>query len=78
MRNVVIHTFKAVTNSPNADPFISRLYPYSKYPILFKGDTQEEVEQKARDFVDDAVNRHEAEYIRRVERTKNMKKKKAS
>ncbi|CAB4124747.1 hypothetical protein UFOVP59_44 [uncultured Caudovirales phage] len=66
MRDISISVYERVQGS-TGPMFIAKYEPFKLHPIFFVGNSKEETEQSARQFADDAVEKYEATYLKRVE-----------
>ncbi len=54
-----IHVFQRVRDmSGGGVEFIARFYPYDDFPILFSGNTKDDVAQKARDWREEQLEKY--------------------
>ena len=73
LRRAPIHAFKRVDDHGDGAQFLARIHPFKLHPILFSGDTEAEAVGEAMAFCAEAVAKHEAAFIARVERTAKAK-----
>ena len=64
MRDLEVIVYQKITDG-TGPLFIGKYEPFHVYPIFFQGSSEEEVFQKAKDFADEAVAKHEETYISR-------------
>ena len=83
IRKAEIHTFCRVEETkPNFNPrtgvtFIAMFFPYKTYPMYFSGHSRSDVIAKAEAFRAEAIEKHEADCIRRQELSRKAKERAA-
>lgn len=74
IRDAELHVFKRIEGMSGVARYIARFHPYDNWPVFFKGATAEEARNKAKEFRDECIEKHEADIIRRKEQAAKMKK----
>ena len=69
-RNAPLHTFKRTNPDGKGFQWFALFYPYRNYTVFHHGKTEQEAIESAERMRDEAVAKHEAAYISRVEATK--------
>lgn len=78
IRKAAIHTFKRENGDGNGREWIAQFYPYKTYPVIFSSKTEQGVIDAAEDMRTEAIEKSEAECIRRQEaKEKAAQKRKA-
>lgn len=77
IRKAEIHVWQR-TEGTNGVQFIARFYPYKTYPVTASGDTEADVVGKMEALRTEAIEKHEADVIRRQEASARMKASKAA
>lgn len=65
MRNARLCVYRQVSGDGPA--FVAHFEPQKSYPMQFRGDTQEQVAERAEAFRADAIEKNEAAYVARQE-----------
>lgn len=78
MRDIKVVVYQRI-DGDSGPAFIAKYEPFHVHPIFFHGATAEDARKSAKDFADEAVEKHEATYqIRRAnaEKAREARKKK--
>lgn len=65
IRKAAIHTFKRQNCDGNGREWLAQFYPYKTYPVIFSGETEQRAIDAAEAMRTEAIEKHEAECIRR-------------
>lgn len=68
-RDAELRVFKRI----DGEEYVARFHPYKTYPIIFTCPSEEAVRRQAEEFRADAIEKHEADYIRRREAGEQLK-----
>lgn len=77
IRDAKVHVFQRVDSNEGGVQFIARLSPYKTYPVISQGGTQEEAVNSLESLRTEAIEKHEADVIRRQEASARAKTKAA-
>ena len=77
IRKAEVHTFRRFEDTSKGHKWIAYFYPYSVYPVYFSGKTRQEVLNKAETMRAEAIEKHEADCIRRQELARRNKERAA-
>tara|TARA_R110000851_G_scaffold214111_1_gene366722 strand:+ start:547 stop:807 length:261 start_codon:yes stop_codon:yes gene_type:complete len=78
IRNAVIHTFKRKDSDGKGREWIAQFFPYKIYPVFFSGKTEEDVIDSAEAVRAEAIQKHEADCIRRQDAKEKAAQKRKS
>ena len=82
IRNAEIHAFNRAqtfdSDAAHGVEWIAMFYPYKTYPVYFSGRTKAAVIEQAEAMRTDAIEKYEADCIRRAEMSRKAKERKAA
>lgn len=78
IRDAAIHIFERSEYNGQGSRYLARFHPYNAYPVHALGATESEVVAKLETLRTEAIEKHEADVIRRKEAAERMKAKKAA
>jgi hypothetical protein len=73
LRSAEIHVFERVYPDGTGARYVAKFYPYSSFPIIFKGDTYEGVEDSIEAFREEQLAIHEKGFLVRAAASKKRK-----
>lgn len=78
IRDAELHVYERVDAHDKGPQFIARLYPYKTYTVFGQGDTYGEAVAQIEALRTEAIEKHEADVIRRQEASQRMKERAAN
>ena len=73
IRAAEVHTFQRQNSNGKGREWIAQFYPYNVYPVFFSGPTEEAVTSQAEAMRQEAIDKHEADCIRRQDLARQTK-----
>jgi hypothetical protein len=77
LRSAEIHVFKRVYPDGTGAEYVAKFYPYSSFPIIFKGNLYDEVMDSIKGFREEQLAIHEKGFLVRAAASKKRKETRA-
>jgi hypothetical protein len=73
LRSAEIHVFKRVYHDGTGAEYVAKFYPYSSFPIIFKGNVYDDVVDSVEAFREEQLEIHEKGFLVRAAASKKRK-----
>jgi hypothetical protein len=73
LKSAEVHVFDRVNYRGTGARYVAKFYPYSSFPIIFKGDTYEGVVESIETFREEQLAIHEKGFLNRAAGAKKRK-----
>jgi hypothetical protein len=77
LRSAEVHVFKRIDSNGTGAEYVAKFYPYSSFPIIFKGNNYDEVMDSIKGFREEQLAIHEKGFLVRAAASKKRKETRA-